>query len=311
VDVAVLVSAAAGRGRARALGDTVLRELRAAGLSPTVLAATTGADAETRARAAVAAGTGAVVAVGGDGTAHAALQAVAGTATPLALVPAGTGNDLALALGVPADPADAVGALAAGLRAGESRRFDAGRVGDRWWATVLCCGFDSAVTDRANRLRWPRGRRRYDLAVLLELARLRPHEMTVRIDDGEPRILPATMIAVGNTSWYGGGLEICPGADPADGLLDVTVVGPLTRRELIRSRPRLADGTHVQNPAVSVLRATRVELACPGVTTWADGEPVAPLPVVVECVPGALSVVGAPRDDQVTWSSSVLPHRVT
>jgi len=297
VDVAVLISAAAGRGRARALGDTVLHELRAAGLGATVLAATTGAEAETQARAAVATGTGAVLAVGGDGTAHAALQAVAGSTTPLALVPAGTGNDLALALGVPADPAAAVRALAADLRAGEARRIDAGRVGDRWWATVLCCGFDSAVTDRANRLRWPRGRRRYDLAVLLEMARLRPYEMTLRLDGGEPRTLPATMIAVGNTAWYGGGLQICPGADPADGLFDVTVVGALTRRELVLSRPRLADGTHVDDPAVSVFRASRVELSSPGVTTWADGEPVAPLPVVAECVPGALTVVGARRAD--------------
>lgn len=297
MDVAVLVSAAAGRGRARAVGNTILGELRAAGLSPTVLAATTGAEAETRARAAVAAGTGAVVAVGGDGTAHAALQAVAGTTTPLGLVPAGTGNDLALALGVPTDPGAAVRALADDLRAGEARRIDAGRVGDRWWATVLCCGFDSAVTDRANRLRRPRGRRRYDLAVLLELARLRPYEMTVRLDDGDPRTLPATMVAVGNTAWYGGGLQICPGADPADGLFDITVVGALTRRELVRARPQLAAGTHVDNPSVSVFRAARVELACPGVTTWADGEPVAPLPVVAECVPGALGVVGARRAD--------------
>jgi len=297
VDVAVLVSAAAGRGRARALGDTVLHELRAAGLSPTVLAATTGADAETQARKAVAAGVAAVIAVGGDGTAHAALQAVAGTATPLGLVPAGTGNDLALALGVLSDPAAAVRALADDVRAGRARGLDAGRVGERWWASVLCCGFDSAVTDRANRLRWPRSRRRYDLAVLLELARLRPYGMTLRLDDGAPRTVPATMIAVGNTAWYGGGLEICPGADPADGLLDVTVVGPLTRRELVRARPRLADGTHVDGPSVSVFRATRIELACPGVTTWADGEPVAPLPVVAECVPGALRVIGARRAD--------------
>ena len=297
MDVAVLVSAAAGRGRARAVGDTILGELRSAGLSPTVLAATTGAEAETRAREAVAAGTGAVVAVGGDGTAHAALQAVAGTTTPLGLVAAGTGNDLALALGVPTDPGAAVRALADDLRAGEAPRIDAGRVGDRWWATVLCCGFDSAVTDRANRLRWPRGPRRYDVAILAELARLRPYAMTLRLDDGEPRTLPATMIAVGNTAWYGGGLQICPGADPADGLFDITVVGALTRRELVRSRPQLAAGTHVHNPSVSVFRAARIELACPGVTTWADGEPVAPLPVVAECVPGALTVVGARRAD--------------
>lgn len=296
MDVAVLVSAAAGRGRARVLGDTVLHDLRAAGLVPEVLVAATGAEAEARARAAVASGTAAVVAVGGDGTAHAALQAVAGTAMPLGLVPAGTGNDLALALGVPPDPGAAVRALADDLHAGEGRRLDVGRVGDRWWATVLCCGFDSAVTDRANRLRWPRGRRRYDLAVLLELARLRPDEITL-VMDGEVRTVPATMIAVGNTAWYGGGLEICPGADPADGLFDVTVVGPLTRLELVQARPMLADGSHVDSEAVSVFRAARVELACPGVTTWADGEPVAPLPVVTECVPGALTVVGARRAD--------------
>ncbi|MBJ7452432.1 MAG: hypothetical protein JHC71_10155 [Blastococcus sp.] len=110
-------------------------------------------------------------------------------------------------------------------------------------------------------------------------------------------MLPATMIAVGNTAWYGGGLQICPGANPADGLFDITVVGSLTRGELVRARPQLAAGTHVDNPKVSVFRAARVELACPGVTTWADGEPVAALPVVAECVPGALSVVGARRAD--------------
>jgi diacylglycerol kinase (ATP) len=291
VDVAVLVSPAAGRGRARGAGETVLAELRAAGLRPRVLPATSGADAEARAADAVASGAAAVVAVGGDGTVHAALQGVAGTGTPLGLVPAGTGNDLALALGIPADPAAAVRALAADLRAGEARSLDAGRVGDRWWATVLCCGFDSAVTDRANRLRWPRGRRRYDLAVLLELARLRPNEITLVLD-GEVRTVPATMVAVGNTAWYGGGLEICPGADPADALFDVTVVGPLTRLELIQARPQLADGSHVESPSVLVFRAARVELSCPGVTTYADGERVAPLPVVAECVPAAVRFVG-------------------
>ncbi len=272
----------------------MLAELTSAGLRPQVLPAVTGAEAEVQTRAAVSGGAAAVVAVGGDGTAHAALQAIAGTGTPLGLVPAGTGNDLALALGVPADARAATRALADDLRAGAARTLDAGRVGERWWATVLCCGFDSAVTDRANRLRWPRGRRRYDVAVLLELARLRPYEITLGLD-GEVRTVPATMIAVGNTAWYGGGLRICPGADPADGLFDVTVVGPTSRGELIRTRPRLADGTHVEHPSVSVFRASRVELACPGVTTYADGEPVAPLPVVVECVPGALTVVGTAR----------------
>jgi diacylglycerol kinase (ATP) len=236
----------------------------------------------------------AVVAVGGDGTAHAALQAVAGTPTPLAVIPAGTGNDLALALGVPRDPLSAARAAAGDLLAGSARTIDTGRTAGRWWATVLCCGFDSAVTDRANRLRWPRGRRRYDVAVLAELARLRPRELTLVLD-GESQTLPVTMVAVGNTAWYGGGMKVCPAADPSDGLFDVTVVGATTRLELMRTKPRLTAGTHVEHPAVAVFRAARVELSSPGVTTYADGEPVAPLPAVAECVPGALRIVGTGR----------------
>jgi diacylglycerol kinase family enzyme len=101
-----------------------------------------------------------------------------------------------------------------------------------------------------------------------------------------------------HTAWYGGGMRICPAADPADpadGAFDVTVVGPVSRRELVRTRPRLTAGTHVEPPAVTVHRARRVEPAGEGLRTHADGEPVAPLPAASVCVPGALSVVGTGR----------------
>jgi diacylglycerol kinase (ATP) len=231
--------------------------------------------------------------VGGDGAVHAALQAVAGTTTPLGVIPAGTGNDLVRALDLPADPLVAARAVTQHVLTGSVRTIDAGRTGGRWWATVLCAGFDSAVSDRANRLRWPRGRRRYDVAVLAELARLRPREVTLVLD-GESRTVPVTLVAVGNTPWYGGGMKVCPGADAADGVFDVTVVGPVSRRELIATRPLLTAGTHVQHPAVTVARAARVELRCEGVITYADGEPVAPLPAVAECVPGALRILAPP-----------------
>ncbi len=109
-----------------------------------------------------------------------------------------------------------------------------------------------------------------------------------------------TLVAVGNTGWYGGGLRICPGADPADGWLDLTVVGPVSRRELVRTRPRLAAGTHVTHPAVQVLRAREIQVepvgsGAAGLTTWADGEPVGPLPQRCTVVPGALTVLGTGR----------------
>ncbi|MGZ4669773.1 MAG: hypothetical protein ACXVX3_14715 [Blastococcus sp.] len=54
-------------------------------------------------------------------------------------------------------------------------------------------------------------------------------------------------------------------------------------------------GTHIEHPAVTAFRAARVELSSPGVNTYADGEPVAPLPAAAECVPGALHLVGTAR----------------
>ncbi|MPQ99649.1 sphingosine kinase [Modestobacter sp. I12A-02628] len=293
-EVALLVNPAAGRGSAARVVGAVHTALAAAGLAVVRVPAGSREQAEEGARAAVRAGARAVLTLGGDGTAHAGLQAVAGTGIPLAVLPAGSGNDLAHALATPTDPVAAARAAAADLVAGRTRRLDAVRAGTRWWATVLCCGFDSAVTDRANRLRWPRGRCRYDVAVLAELAGLRPRFLVLTLD-GVRTELEVTLVAVGNTARYGGGMLICPDADPADGLLDVTVVGPLSRRELVRARPGLTDGTHVQHPAVQVLRASEVVLAGAGLSTYADGEPVAALPVTNRCVPGALTVVGTGR----------------
>lgn len=279
------------------MAGAVTARLTAAGVEVQPLHAADRADAE-QAVGQVVGDVDAVVALGGDGVAHAAVQGLAGTGTPLAVLPAGTGNDLALALGVPADPLAAADAAAADLLAGAGRPLDLARSswdgGRRWWATVLCCGFDSAVSDRVNRLRWPPGRRRYDVAIALELARLRPRRVRLTLD-GEAADHDVTLVAVGNTGWYGGGLRICPDADPADGWLDVTLVGPVSRRELVRTRPRLAAGTHTTHPAVRVLRARTVELAADGLTTWADGEPVGPLPQRCTVVPAALTVLGAGR----------------
>lgn len=153
-------------------------------------------------------------------------------------------------------------------------------------------GFDAAVNERANRMRWPRGRRRYDVATLLELRTFRPQPGTLTVD-GERSDRRVMLVALGNAASYGGGLRICPGADLRDGLLDVVVVGPLARRRLVALFPRLFKGTHVTDPSVEVLRGREVVLEGDGLAVYADGEPFGHLPLTARVVPGALRVVGS------------------
>ncbi|MFG1952951.1 diacylglycerol kinase family protein [Micromonospora sp. NPDC048830] len=291
----MLANPTAGRGRHRGLLPRLLDRLADGGRPVRLLEARTATGAEAACREAVADGIAGLVTVGGDGTVHRGLQAVAGTAVPFGPVPAGTGNDFAADTGFPADPLAAVEVIASALRDGRSRPVDLARVTDpdgaaRWYGAVLAAGFDAIVNERANRMRYPRGPRRYDLAILVELARLRPRRYALRLD-GRPLDVDAVLVAVGNTASYGGGMRVCPDADPTDGLLDVVVGGRFDRRTLIRVKPRIYRGTHVEHPLVSTHRARTVELSAEGITTYADGERALDLPVTVTAVPGAVRLL--------------------
>jgi diacylglycerol kinase (ATP) len=294
-DIAVLANPRAGRGRHRGLLPGVLERLGGSGRTVRLVSAGSGEEAEKACHRAVAEGVGALVAVGGDGTVHRAVQAVAGTGTGFGVVPAGTGNDFAAGTGVPADPLAAATAIATAVRDGRSTPIDLAKVTTaqddvRWFGAVLAAGFDAIVNERANRMRWPRGPRRYDVAIMLELARLRPRRYRLVLD-GVDHSFTGVLVAVGNCRSYGGGMLICPAADPTDGLLDVVVAASLGRGALVRLKPRLRRGTHLSDPQVGSYRARQVRIEAADIIGYADGERVAALPLVVSCEPGAVRLL--------------------
>ncbi|MEE1740823.1 diacylglycerol kinase [Streptomyces sp. BE147] len=291
-EITLFVNPTAGSGRGAHAAQPAASALRDAGFSVRTVLGEDADDALGRAREAVAAGTGALIAVGGDGLMSLALQAVAGTTTPLGVVAVGTGNDFARALGLPVRDPAAAGRLAAGaLKSGGVRETDLGRAGGRWFGSVLASGFDSRVNDRGNRMRWVGGRFKYDLAILAELAAFRPIPYRIRLDGGEVREIEATLIAVGNGTTYGGGMRICADAVMDDGLFDVTVVGDCSRATLLKVFPQVYRGTHLSHPKVTVHRVSSIELAAAGITAYADGEPMGALPLTATCVPGAVRVL--------------------
>jgi diacylglycerol kinase (ATP) len=159
----------------------------------------------------------------------------------------------------------------------------------RSFACVFSGGFDAIVNERANRLRFPKGRHRYTLALLIELAKLRPLTYTLTIDGVEEtgRYL---LVAVANTHSFGGGMKVTPDASVVDGHLDVFTLAPLSRLAFLRIYPRVFSGTHVTDPRVSIRRATSVKLDSPGVIAYADGEALRALPLEVTVEPQGLQI---------------------
>jgi diacylglycerol kinase (ATP) len=240
----------------------------------------------------------AVVSIGGDGTLYLCLQAVAGTSTPLAIVPMGTGNDVAAYFGLSkGDPHAMVNTIVAALENPTKRhQVDVGRVttGDgnsNWFMTILACGFDTVVNERANKMKFPKGNSRYLASVLRELNVLEPYDYEVTLDEGEKQARPGLLMAVGLITRYGGGFHMCPHASATDGMLSWTHVAPLGKARVLALLPKLMPGKHLGHKAVTHGHARRVHITVPGLRAYADGEVMGMSPFDVECVPRALTLL--------------------
>jgi len=285
-DIALLTNPTSGKGKGAKARGAVLERLRGAGLTVRDLSGRDADEALDLARTAVGDGVDALVVVGGDGMVHLGAQAVAETGTALGIIPAGTGNDVARYFDIPRkDPV----AAAEKVINGETREVDLARSGSKYFVTVLCAGFDALVNERANRMTWPKGQMRYNLATLSELRVFRPLHYTLDLD-GRQLSFEAMMVSVGNGPSFGGGLRITEGALLDDGMLDVVVIKPMSRGSLVRTYPKLFSGTHTTHPQYEHHLARRITVASPGITTYADGERFGDLPLTVEAAPGALKV---------------------
>jgi diacylglycerol kinase (ATP) len=290
----IIVNPTAGAGRGGRLVPW-LREHLAASPGAELHVTRDAREAEARSTAAAERGCERVVAVGGDGTVQAVLNGLLDVTggTELGVLPVGTGNDLARSLGLPG-VADEAWRVAIGP---STRRIDVARArnGDgreRWFASAGGIGFDAQVAAAmASRRGWRAGRAGYLLTTLAELRHFENRRIRITLD-GEPRECRVLLVAIANGAYYGGGMRIAPDARPDDGLLDLCVVGDISRLTAIRELPNLYRGTHVRNPAVSmhvVARAVTIQ-GDAETRVHLDGEPFGGLPLEVALEPAALSV---------------------
>ena len=233
----------------------------------------------------------AIVSVGGDGLAHLVINACAQTSIPMYAVPAGTGNDFArtnnpLSVDIDFIVNRLTTETPVEIDLGLIRFERDGLARHEYFGQVLSTGFDSLVNKRANRMKWIRGQMKYNISTLLELPLFRPIKYELELD-GKSIRSSAMLVAVANGPTYGGGMQILPNANRRDGELDLLLLKPVSKIELLRVFPRVFKGTHVTHPAVEIYGSKKIALRAKALA-YADGEYISPLPIEISIAPKSL-----------------------
>lgn len=278
-----------GGGERRRDLPLILEGLEGQGFAVDVRATTGPGSATELAASAAGEGFDVVCVLGGDGTVNEALNGLAGGDVPLAIVPTGTVNVLAMELGIPLDPPDAVRVLGQGTESW----IDLGLAGRRYFGLMAGIGMDAAVVASLNPT----------LKKALKEAAFAVHGVATYLTHEEPlfrltsdeREVEGYFAVFGNAANYGGAFGITPLADMRDGLLDVCV---LTDKSFLSTAwywTAALLNAHIDHPKVQYFRtrAARIEAADPAqeVLVQTDGEVSGALPIDCRVAPRALRVL--------------------
>jgi YegS/Rv2252/BmrU family lipid kinase len=290
----VIVNPVAGRGGIRGAIPHIREVFAARGITAFVETTTAGEE-KTLAEAAIADGATTIVAVGGDGTcsgiANAILESTA--RCRLALIPSGTGNDFAKTLGVSDHSAEMIAEL---VLSGRETRIDVGLADGRHFLNSCGFGFDAAVLDASNRVRFLKGDAVYIYSAFTKLFTYRGTHVSVR---GVPGVGDAAMlmVTVSNGRSLGGAFNIAPTASVLDGRLDACFFRDAGVVERLRLFAGAMRGTHLGMRAVSSAKIQMLRLTFgsnPAMEMDGELRIAESTSVEVSVVPSALSVVAAP-----------------
>ena len=291
-----LVNPASANGSTGRRWPELARRAAAAGLEGATLFSERQGHLAELAREAALDGAELLVVVGGDGSVNEVANGLAGLGRQpeVAVVPRGTGWDFSRTFGIPRKIDDAVQVALEG----DVRTIDLGRASYRawdgsdataWFANVASAGMSGAIAKRANETtKALGGKASYLWATFAVFSGWEATEIEVAVD-GERRAGPMFDVVVANGRFFGGGLEICPEAEPDDGLFDVLTIGDVTKRDLVQTMPKMYRGTHLPHPKAELLRGSSVTVTSETpLPIELDGEQPGTTPVTFEVSAGAL-----------------------
>jgi YegS/Rv2252/BmrU family lipid kinase len=231
-----------------------------------------------------------IVALGGDGTVNEVVQGMVFSKTPLGVIPCGSGNDFVKSLNIPADVDRAVEIVLAGA----TKVIDIGRINDLHFANGVGIGFDAAVTVASQAFRRLKGFPLYLAALVKALGRFRPVPMTIAMNGSDIR-QDVFLLTIGNGTTCGGAFKLTPHARVDDGILDVTVVKPMSIPAIFRVLPDVFRGTIEKISQATMHTTLKLRVECAGtVPVHVDGEIFTEHDHAfeIEVVPKALTVIG-------------------
>lgn len=286
--LALIVNPSAGGGRAGQALPDVQDALRKLGLEHRVETTRSLEHAGELAREAADRGEVAV-AFGGDGLLGAMAGALARSNGVVGVLPGGRGNDFARVVGIPLEPVPACSVLATGI----AKSLDLGEANGRTFVGIASCGFDSEANRIANEARLVRGNLVYAYSAIRALASWRPATFELTLAGGRTHLITGYSVGAANSKAYGGGMYAAPGAELDDGLLDIVSLSQMPKRRFLFSlMPKVFKGTHIHEPEVTVIQAEEVRISADRpFTVYADGDPIAELPVKIRALRGVVQVV--------------------
>jgi diacylglycerol kinase (ATP) len=292
-----IINPAAGGGRCGKTAAKTLDQLRSEGVEIEVAETCGAGDASNLAREAYAAGYRCFLAGGGDGTSYEVVNGLfplaGGYQRPaLGFLPLGTGNSFLRDF-----TPNALDHALEAIVAGRTRPCDVLRLthrdGTLHYINLLSLGFTAEAGELTNRRFKRLGEAGYLLAILLCWMRLHFPVFPLRLDGtNELDERPCTYLTFSNSRYTGGQLMIAPSADTADGLIEMTRVGPIGRWDFARTFPKIFTGAHMRHPLISRAAARQVDFQLPApIDVMIDGEVVRCQPVRIDVLPLALNVI--------------------
>ncbi len=291
-----LVNPASANGSTGRRWPELARRAAAAGLEGATLFSERQGHLAELAREAALDGAELLVVVGGDGSVNEVANGLAGLGRQpeVAIVPRGTGWDFSRTFGIPRKVDDAVRIALEG----DVRTIDVGRASYRAWdgsdatasfANVASAGMSGAIAKRANETsKALGGKASYLWATFAVFSGWEATEIEVVVDDVR-RTGRMFDVVVANGRFFGGGLQICPEAQPDDGLFDVLTIGDVTKRDLVQTMPKMYRGTHLPHPKAELLRGSSVTVTSETpLPIELDGEQPGTTPVTFEVAAAAL-----------------------